>query len=453
MQWVLSHMCRPRTFLETGFRPLYPFFVWFVPLSRTIQLLWISTRETDNDWSGVDTSWRARHPPYCMKLFVRKDAPKTRSFHRSFICGTWLIPFVRRVLFTCVAGPIESSVCVEISGCRMHQRCGHPLALSSVGHDSFHLWDMFCSYDTTNLYVWKCCALPGTKDETSSHHSFMSWIWLIPFIGLVWFTCVTWLIELSIRVQISGSSAHPKWRHPMAPLYSGTWLTPSVEHVLSIWRDLFIYLFVWKHWALDAPKMRSGHDSFISGTWLISFVWRDSFTRLYAKDEVVPWLLHMWDVTHWIRGTWISHMRDMTHLYTKNEVVPWLLFKRDVTCFIRGTWHFHMCDMTHGYVYAWKHRTLARRPSLIIDEIVTMTHWLICIPKMRSYNDSFICGTWLISSVGEGSIDEIVISLPYIWDVTHLIRATWIVHTCVMIFGLVDMCGNVHTFLGRVRTQ
>ena len=64
---------RPRSFLEIGFRPQYPSFVWFEPLSRTKRVFWISTRKTNIEWAGVDTSWRVRYPPYSMKLFVRCD--------------------------------------------------------------------------------------------------------------------------------------------------------------------------------------------------------------------------------------------------------------------------------------------------------------------------------------------------------------------------------------------
>ena len=71
--FLLSTPCltRPRSFLETGFRPLYPSFVWFVPLSRTKRVFWISTRKPNFKWSWVGASWRVRHPPYSMKLFVR----------------------------------------------------------------------------------------------------------------------------------------------------------------------------------------------------------------------------------------------------------------------------------------------------------------------------------------------------------------------------------------------
>jgi len=40
--WPLCHL-RTRSFLETGFWPLYPSFVWFVPLSRTQRVFFIST--------------------------------------------------------------------------------------------------------------------------------------------------------------------------------------------------------------------------------------------------------------------------------------------------------------------------------------------------------------------------------------------------------------------------
>jgi len=42
MTW--HNMCRTRSFLETGFWPLYPSLVWFVPLSRTKRVFLISTR-------------------------------------------------------------------------------------------------------------------------------------------------------------------------------------------------------------------------------------------------------------------------------------------------------------------------------------------------------------------------------------------------------------------------
>jgi len=41
---MTSSTSRPRSFLETGFRPLCPSFVWFVPLPRTTRVFLISTR-------------------------------------------------------------------------------------------------------------------------------------------------------------------------------------------------------------------------------------------------------------------------------------------------------------------------------------------------------------------------------------------------------------------------
>ena len=70
-EYILSMHNRPRSFLETGFRPLYPSFVWFAPLSRTKRVFWISTTKPNFEWAGVDTSWRVRHPPYSLKLFVQ----------------------------------------------------------------------------------------------------------------------------------------------------------------------------------------------------------------------------------------------------------------------------------------------------------------------------------------------------------------------------------------------
>jgi len=77
---------RPRSFLETVFRPLYPSFGWFVPLSRTKRVFWISTRKPNIDWSGVDTSWRVRHPRYSMKLFVRSVFKKNSAW--PVVCQT-----------------------------------------------------------------------------------------------------------------------------------------------------------------------------------------------------------------------------------------------------------------------------------------------------------------------------------------------------------------------------
>ena len=61
---------RPRSFLEAGFRPLCPPFVYFVPLSRTKLAFWISTRTTPGPISQVLPSCRVRHTQYSKKLFV-----------------------------------------------------------------------------------------------------------------------------------------------------------------------------------------------------------------------------------------------------------------------------------------------------------------------------------------------------------------------------------------------
>jgi len=62
---------RPRSFLEAGFRPLCPPFVYFVPLSRTNPAFWISTRTAPGPINQVLPGCRVRHPQYFKKFFVR----------------------------------------------------------------------------------------------------------------------------------------------------------------------------------------------------------------------------------------------------------------------------------------------------------------------------------------------------------------------------------------------
>ena len=62
---------RPKSFLEAGFGPLCPPFVYFVPLSRTKPAFWISTRTALGPISQVHPGCRVRHPQYSKKLFVR----------------------------------------------------------------------------------------------------------------------------------------------------------------------------------------------------------------------------------------------------------------------------------------------------------------------------------------------------------------------------------------------
>jgi len=73
---------RPRSFLEAGFRPLCPLFVFFVPLSRTKPAFWISTRTAPGPISQVLPGCRVRHPQYSKKLFVRCAYPR-RSLRMS----------------------------------------------------------------------------------------------------------------------------------------------------------------------------------------------------------------------------------------------------------------------------------------------------------------------------------------------------------------------------------
>ena len=68
---VLYGISRRKSFLEAGFRPLCPPFVYFVPLSRTKPAFWISTRTAPGSISQVLPGCRVRHPQYSKKLFVR----------------------------------------------------------------------------------------------------------------------------------------------------------------------------------------------------------------------------------------------------------------------------------------------------------------------------------------------------------------------------------------------
>jgi len=62
---------RPRSFLETGFRPLCPSLVWFVPLSRTKSAFWISTRK----------------PILSELVSILVDRFEPRLIPRNFSCG------------------------------------------------------------------------------------------------------------------------------------------------------------------------------------------------------------------------------------------------------------------------------------------------------------------------------------------------------------------------------
>jgi len=64
-------ICRPRSFLETGFRPVCPSFVWYLPLSRTKPAFWISTRKPILSEPGS----------------ILVDGFDTRLIPRSFSCG------------------------------------------------------------------------------------------------------------------------------------------------------------------------------------------------------------------------------------------------------------------------------------------------------------------------------------------------------------------------------
>ena len=72
---IWMHICRPRSFLEVGFRPLCPPFVYFVPLSRTKPTFCIRTRK----------------PIFSDPGSILEDGFDIRLIPRSFSCGicTW----------------------------------------------------------------------------------------------------------------------------------------------------------------------------------------------------------------------------------------------------------------------------------------------------------------------------------------------------------------------------
>jgi len=69
---LICDLYRPRRFLETGFRPLCPSFVWFVTLSRTKPAFWISSRKPILSEPG----------------WILLDGFDTRLIRKSFSCGS-----------------------------------------------------------------------------------------------------------------------------------------------------------------------------------------------------------------------------------------------------------------------------------------------------------------------------------------------------------------------------
>ena len=67
---ILSN--RTRSFLETGFWPLYPSFVWFVPLSRTKRVFLISTRTRPRSWQP-GPSWLPGSTPMSFQESFRVE--------------------------------------------------------------------------------------------------------------------------------------------------------------------------------------------------------------------------------------------------------------------------------------------------------------------------------------------------------------------------------------------
>jgi len=69
---LIRDLFRPRSFLETGFRPLCPSFVWFVPLTRAKPAFWI----------------RSAKPISSDPVWILLDGVDTRLIRRSFSCSS-----------------------------------------------------------------------------------------------------------------------------------------------------------------------------------------------------------------------------------------------------------------------------------------------------------------------------------------------------------------------------
>ena len=93
---------------------------------------------------------------------------------------------------------------------------------------------------------------------------------------------------------------------------------------LHVWHDSKMYVTYW----------------FICVTWLIPYVWHDSFIRaIYISFMFATWLVHMCDMPHALCVTWHIHVCDVTPSYVWHD------------SFIGVTWLIHRCDMTHSYVW------------------------------------------------------------------------------------------------------
>jgi len=144
----VTHACRPTSFMEAGFRPLCPPFVYFVPSSRTKPAFWINTRTAPGPSSQVLPSCRVRHPQYSKRLFVQCVRQETQCPHKmNLLTYGWVMT--------------STNSCVEICW-RVGIICGNLLTWICWRHDS-SIWDLYTLKDIYNRDI-----LQSVPKKTSS---------------------------------------------------------------------------------------------------------------------------------------------------------------------------------------------------------------------------------------------------------------------------------------------
>jgi len=189
--------------------------------------------------------------------------------------------------------------------------------------------------------VQVCCINTG-------HDSFLCEKWPIPtcdmthfYVWYVSFLSVTWLIS------------YVKWLNlEVLPIFSAK----SVVHVCCIatGQDSFL-CEKWPIPMCDMTRFYVWHDSFLSVTWLISYVtWLNpqsnaDFCCKVSCTGVLhhygTWLILIWE---WLIPMWHgSFLRDRIHSCVTWQIYTW--HQRDsVVCV---TWIVRTCDVPHAYVW------------------------------------------------------------------------------------------------------
>ena len=187
-----------------------------------------------------------------------------------------------------------------------------------------------------------------------------------------------------------------------------------------------------------------GHDSFISGTWLIH-MWDMTLSDMPQivcapnASAITP----EWCVGHdsFIRVTWLIHVCDMTHSYVRHD------------SFIRVTWLIHTCDMNHSYV--WHNSSVCVTQKLGMHSVGTRLK--VC--DMTDWHDSFTSVAWLIHICDMIWWDRNVgyVSMARTW-----LCVTWLIHMCAVTHLCVtqkrgirsdgthlNMCDMTHSYVCR----